>query len=151
MELGVEMGSAAQGRGPSGLRRRRTRSERNQGRSSPVTSMRFPAKRRSRINKLNAIKYLDNSSTRFDLRRPRAFGTRRTHSFSVPQLFRESLMPSVESKKNVKIVGTNSISPLESIKVAKNELRTNSQTGAKPCSKGAKLAKMRPRSRLKIG
>jgi hypothetical protein len=35
--------------------------------------------------------------------------------------------PSREFEKNVKIAGTNSISHLESIKAAKNELKTNSK------------------------
>jgi hypothetical protein len=41
--------------------------------------------------------------------------------------------PSGEFKRDVKIVGTNSISHLESIKAAKNELKTNSKRSRKPC------------------
>jgi hypothetical protein len=36
-------------------------------------------------------------------------------------------------KKDVKIEGTNSTSPLESAKVSKNELKTNSKIGGKAC------------------
>jgi hypothetical protein len=40
--------------------------------------------------------------------------------------------PGGEFEKDVKIVGTNSISSLESIKVQKNELQTNCKKGEKP-------------------
>jgi hypothetical protein len=47
------------------------------------------------------------------------------HSFSLRQPMAKDPRPRRELKKDVKIVGTNSISHLESIKVAKNEAKTN--------------------------
>jgi hypothetical protein len=49
------------------------------------------------------------------------------HSFPLGQPMPRDLEPSRKFKKNVKIVGTNSITRLESIEVAKSELKTNSK------------------------
>jgi hypothetical protein len=63
----------------------------------------------------------------------RAFETRNwpneanSHSFSLRQPMAENPGPRRQFKTYVKIVGTNSISHLESTKVAKNELKTNSK------------------------
>jgi hypothetical protein len=48
-------------------------------------------------------------------------------TFSLSEPMPRSMMPHVEFKRDVKIVGTNSISYLESIKSLKNELKANSK------------------------
>jgi hypothetical protein len=49
-----------------------------------------------------------------------------------------------KSEKNTKIVGTNSISPLESTKLPRNELKTNWFLSAKEAKRTQKAAKKPP-------
>jgi hypothetical protein len=65
-------------------------------------------------------------------------------SFYPPRPMPNHMRRTVGSEKDVKIVGTNSISHLESTEVAKNELKTNSKRGRKRAVKTRNEAKQTP-------
>jgi hypothetical protein len=107
------------------LKRTRMGSERK--RCSPVTAMANPGKRRTQRAGPDVRKRIDKGLPTLVLWAFRAPHTHRTESFSPSQPMRRNPMLSREFEKNVKIVGTNSTSPLASTKASKDEPKTNSK------------------------
>jgi hypothetical protein len=129
------------GRSLSVPKSRRTGSERCQASSSPVMTMMTPAKRCSIRTEQHFRRYLHNTGRTPSLCLCQASLTGQTCSFSLRYPMPNNLKPGGEFKKDVKIVGTNPTSRLESIKLAKNEPKTNCQRSGKLCSDNAKLVK----------
>jgi hypothetical protein len=155
LDLGSEARRRLQGRTPSGLSGRRRGSGGSPERSAPVTSMTIPAKQFSRRPKLNVSRYLDNGRGRSRRRICQPFDPRHAHTFSSScQPLPENWKPRRTFKRDVKIVGTNSISHLESTKVSKNELkRGRNEVGkcAARCVKGGKTRRKIERCHSVLG
>jgi len=145
MDLVAEPGSILQGRRPCGLVRSQSVSERSHHRScSPGTIMATPANRRPRGIEPDLGRYVDSCWRILSRGGRQLLGTCLTQSFYLPQPMSKQVRRSAGSEKNVKIVGTNSISHLESTEVAKNELKMNSKRGRKRAVKTRNEAKRTP-------
>jgi hypothetical protein len=114
------------------------------GRRAWAAPILIPTKRCFRRIEPNLHRYLDDSRRNFTLCGNEAVDTDKMRTPSLRQPTPSSLKPSKESEKNVKIVGTNSITPLASTKHPKNELKTNCKRSPNDAEKGAFKTQNRP-------
>jgi len=117
--------------GAPGPRRKRTGSERSHSRSSPHAIMTTSGQRQSRGTESNVRRYPDSGMRNISPSGRQVRDNHRTHSFPLGQSMPRELAPGSGFEKNVKIVGTNPTTSLESIKPSKNEPKTNPKSSPK--------------------